>query len=74
MKHEIDIEEIKKDVFSMTIALDLDAMNRERKDLRLILHNDEINYIVRHFKDGKLIKASMEIYDLETAVMIYNEI
>jgi len=71
MKHRITLEEIEEGVFTFPLAGSAENTN-ELKDLRLVMANGKINYVVRYFKNGDLKQASKPTPFLSAAVDIYN--
>ena len=71
MEHKITLGEIEGGVFTFPLAGSTENTN-ESKDLRLVMANGEINYVVRYFKNGALKQASKPVPFLSAAVDIYN--
>ena len=71
MEHKISLEGIGNQVLTMPIASA--SEKNERKNLRLILSDGFIEYVVRYYKDGELVGASKPLKVLNTAVRVYND-
>jgi hypothetical protein len=72
MEHKITEEEIRSQCVAKTVVSSSNASTKEAKDLRVVVENDTIYYIVRYFKDGELKVASKPLYILTLAVDAYN--
>jgi len=70
MDHKITLEDLEQKTLTFCIAQA--SEKGESKDLRIIMSGGKIEWVARHFKNGKLVKASTPIQYLTTAIKAYN--